>query len=1306
MLTETSESGGSGRAAVAGFEYQIDVSVWLALDLILASRLTQEVVLEPASQEDLEAKLEDYAPGCVTSSTALDGYDLVIQAKHRSGDAWTVPGIRRLLRHGSKARQSATDRLSAPNIRYLLVTSAGLNGGTRGLQVHHPGSWPDSARMPASIVKSLPPGAAGRVAVIGSQDGERLAFRIKELLTESFRVSNARWKDCRKTLREEARNRVLGAGSGQWRRRDLEHVIRRFDGNIASSPELEHYIHPTNWNRLRSAMSKRHAALLIGQSGTGKTMATRKLYEELRCEVPGLSRVRITQGPTQLSNDQTPAPALYDIEDPWGRFDFDSASRPWNDQLAQSFADATHDRMIVATSRLDVAQSSGALESVKQWRVPLEEEHYGKPERHKLYESRIDGLPRDLQRVAANAETEVLSKLGTPLEIQKFFDALRTSDRERHANLSAFVAEAIRQAHRDSIERTVIEQIEARQEVRAAAVVWGLLQGNGKLSLRTVMKIEERLAEIDEVMIRGVRPLIGFLVAGRNLRQNEDVVTYYHPRVEAGIEGTLLRVENRLIVCRTFHHLIDVLTSLQEPYEEWGTATATKILAAIVNMEADLEIVPSQRSAARVDSWVAARLAECGRRFDMNLRIAAAAGSAASNPSELARYLLNREDQTPPDGFHRIERWERPERDEDWYARMRSDSAIRPLVETFISEILPAQHDDFPRTFALDLELVAPGLSDTFIATAKSVIDVGFIHTLSVIIEGAIRDLEGYETIVDAAVEFLSPSEEERKRTDELQLAIQNDEYPHDYADRLVENEHEREYVAGKFIEAYVERVRATTGWRHLAQHRHCQEFIFYWLNQLEKESKSGSIDIDELWSVLLRAWDDSYLNALANRVRNGHKDRDIRTHAMACLVRHARATLVAAASEMGARDDSSSQVEIAIDLAHLRDDRLEKELVHESAVLDALAMLEDPLVELSNAYLALMKGDTLDLSPEAHELLLSSSPDGGVEARRFRVSFGASRSINDDIRLLLKNAERPGIAVAALNVAIRRQMTATVRASLNHKFAAVGARALTAIGESMTAPLPERLLKMADNRGSPIRRALVALLGSKPHVAHRTTLLLLARDTYSTNAIYQGKGELPIARAAVAAIGQLLPSDSQFSEQLHAIAVDTVDPELRHAIFRLLSKAAGSAYQDQLFDLAVIPGSSDIRRAAALALLVAHEHVAPEIVARVNAALVTEQEARVAAIITLLYALRAEIPAVCQMAATLATNPGRRVLVLLIIWALRNRNSEKALTLASMLPKTTRAWPGLSALRLLSPPMISSVISATQLSAMQFSRL
>lgn len=133
LNTMDNQYSGSGAYSVAGYDYQMDVSIWLALDLILNLGLTQSVELEPSSEEDLEAELTDYEPGRVATSVMLDSYKLIVQAKLRSGDAWTVKGINRLLEHGSTTRPSAANRLAASNARYLLVTSAGLNGPTKGL---------------------------------------------------------------------------------------------------------------------------------------------------------------------------------------------------------------------------------------------------------------------------------------------------------------------------------------------------------------------------------------------------------------------------------------------------------------------------------------------------------------------------------------------------------------------------------------------------------------------------------------------------------------------------------------------------------------------------------------------------------------------------------------------------------------------------------------------------------------------------------------------------------------------------------------------------------------------------------------------------------------------------------------------------------------------------------------------------------------------------------------------------------------------------------------------------------------------
>ncbi|TDM67933.1 hypothetical protein CEE99_13645, partial [Lactobacillus crispatus] len=91
-MASAAEEKGSGGDALAGLDYQIAIAVWLALDLILANGLTDELELEPASEEDIEAVLAPNEVGPVVSEVRLfdkgKPYRLVVQAKLRSGDPW------------------------------------------------------------------------------------------------------------------------------------------------------------------------------------------------------------------------------------------------------------------------------------------------------------------------------------------------------------------------------------------------------------------------------------------------------------------------------------------------------------------------------------------------------------------------------------------------------------------------------------------------------------------------------------------------------------------------------------------------------------------------------------------------------------------------------------------------------------------------------------------------------------------------------------------------------------------------------------------------------------------------------------------------------------------------------------------------------------------------------------------------------------------------------------------------------------------------------------------------------------------
>lgn len=1267
--------GGSGGHSIAGYEYQIDVSVWLALDLVLANRLAQELILEPPTEEDIEADLAANEPSLLTSTAILEGYRLIVQAKLRGGDAWSVASVKALLKHGEK-RPSAAKRLEDSKARYLLITSAGLNGGTRGLRVRRAGNWPKSGAMPATIKSALPAGSAGRVAIIGNEDEERLKTDIKTLLTESFRVPNAKFDDCRKVLREQARVRIGGAGGGRWTRAQLEEVIRHHDGYIASSPELEHYVYPTNWAELRAAMGARHAALIIGQSGTGKTMATRKLYDELRKEIPGLARVPITLGPDQIRDDVTESPVLYDIEDPWGRYDFDPKNRPWNDQLAQFFAKARPDRMIVATSRLDVAQSAGALETVKPWRVELEAEHYGQAERRSLYRTRIDALPRKLQQLAKESEGAVLAQLATPLEIQKFFDALPTLDDKHRSNPAGLVAEAIRRAHQDSIERTVVDQIEVREEVRAAAILWGLLKANDKLSLRLLREIEELLAEVGPQFEEGVSPLVTFFVAARNLRQAESTITYYHPRVEAGIEQALKR--NIIVARRTLKFLIDIMMAPDGPGLAWGVAASARLLRAS-DRTPELKPTPSATAQTKIDAWLASELAKGGKEFEDNLNLAKAAGSPDSNVSEIARFLLHRPGRT----FEWMHVWGPPEQDETWYTRMLADPAVKAVVETFIRDVLPRAGGDFRANFVSEVAKVASELTPAFLAAASTMVHYGATSTSDAIAEGALGDLVGFEAIVDTAVAVLTPSAADLERYAEIHLAIVNGEYSEDYAEHLSENEDG--WTAGEFLQAYVNRVRAMAGWRHLAEHKHRDRLLYYWLRELAKDEAPdpgeiavafevgcGSKAEDDLWHVLAKVWDASFEPALVERIVEGHAEPQVRHAALTCLAKRAAQRLPDICGDIADRGQEGRLVEIATDLGAMRRNRSNSDRNRSAKAAERAAMLLPPLLkEISDAAYAVEMKAAPILSDRARDLLARAvSPS--EEVRLFRVTLDEHIPIlvQDDVRWLLANTDKANSAAKAIEAAVRHGMTAEVEAGLSHRFAAVVARALNAVATPMTAPLPEPLLTLANHKGSPVRKALVELLAVKPHPEHLSALLVLAKDDWSPRSSYQGEeDDYPIAQASIGAIGKLGPLEKGVADELYRLAIDTRDSDVRYEVFALLVRAADARFQGQLFDLAVNPGRRTVRLAAAGALMAGHEQVTSEIVSQITPQLLATRIEGISSRLLLLVAVRAAVDQVLKAAEALSTMEKRRVLLLLAIWIVRERDASAAERIARMLP-------------------------------------
>jgi hypothetical protein len=1271
---------GSASYSLRGYDYQTDVSIWLALELVLAKKLAAELVLEPVSQEDIEGDIEE-RDSLVTCSLTIASYKLIVQAKFRSGDPWKISNFIDLLNHGKK-RDSAKTRLdSNANAKYLLVTSAALDGKIRGLGVKRPGSWPAPQDMPPSVKKVFDTDAAGRVAIVGNEDEERLELHIKELLTSNFRVPFSRYPACLEQLRKEANIRIRGGGAGKWTRHQLEETIRSHDGYFASSPELESYVFPTNWKALRDMMRTRSAALIIGQSGTGKTMATKKLFEELSKEVPGLSRVAINLGPSQLKNDTTTPPVLYDIEDPWGRFDFDPQSRPWNDQLARFFADAHPNKMIVATSRLDVATNSHALTTVQPWVVRLETEHYGEAERSKLYQTRIPGLPWGLRKLAAESEELVLAKLASPLEIQKFFDAIATIEEANSTSpQSVILNESIKRAHHESIEQTVVEQVNARHDHASASVMWCLLKANDKVSYELLVQIEDQISELSNLFQTGLIPLFDFFVVARNLKQTDSTIQYYHPRVEAGVEKSLKT--KALTSKKAIGALLEVLVSLNDDNDDWGVEVSTRILAALIKLP-ELKTPLKAEVQHKIDLWLEKTLDNDEYDFERFITVAAAAGGKNNNLAEVSRYLLHRPNNT----FAGLGFWEAPENPQAWYESKKSDSSVTKLLKRFITKVLPITNISFGNDFTSEIKRLSSDLTPAFVEAATNSIRFGLSTNFKLIAAGAIDSVDGYEQILDLAISHLD-SIAVGGDFESIQLNYDNGEISEQQYNFYAETE--EGFTAGEYIEQYVLLTRRKFGWTHIRDHRHSAKLIQRWFIEISKEKKIcheefyaafglgyNTVEEDTLWHILYEFWDPNYLDYLSKRIEIGHSNSAVINAALMCLIKNENAEYKSIFQRLESQE--SRLIEISIDVGRIKNGTYpfdKEQTPYAEHTINTLPFLYQ---EISEASYSLEKGTTPNLSAQSLNFL-ESQVEPTVKIRNFRVSLAQFLPLNvhDDVQWILKNSESLPHSKIAIKLAVTNLMDKEIDECLNHRFTSVAAEAFIYVASKCSVPLPKHLMLFASGCGKNVRQALADLLNENPHEGHIETLITLTKDTWSGLDFYNDDNdEYPIARKAVEALAKMNNLKDDESFELFETAVDTADLHLRSSIFVLLSKSANKRFQSLILDMALKPNRIQIRRAAAYALLITYQFLSDEVINQLSCLEIDALPVQVSSRFLLAYTLVGNVHRIFEAASQLSTDLKRRVFLILIIRGLFERKEWAAANkVKDMLPNANH--PGI----------------------------
>ena len=1267
MQSEDIEYSTGAQAALAGYRYQLKVSVLFALDVLAKKQQADKITLEPANREDLETELKD-EPGALTQRLTLNTRRLVVQCKLRNTGPWTIGEIESLLVHGRK-RTPPKDLLKDPDVSYLLVTSADLSGDARELLVNGPTRWQRLGPMPSRLAKVLPKDADGRVAVWHNLDPERIEHRIKDRLTRWFRIPQSRIEECIEQLEKGALLRMRGSQAGVWKREDVVAIIEAHGGYDGTARDLARFVRPGNWDELVAQLKSRNAIVLTGPSGTGKTTTAKALIAFMREERPQLTPVKIEGGPERLRDDSTTGPVIFEIEDPWGKYRAEPDSLPWNDAINGFLASASPEQMFVITSRSDVMQDVNLTSLDQRYKATLLADHYRSSDRHELFEHRLGRLGRAEQRAAHRYRSTVIRELVLPLELDRFFGPAALGPKEDESE-PAFMRRCISEARSQSIESGLTLVVARQEKWRAAAILWAMLKARKRLTFNVLEDLEDELSSIDPGLDGQLSTLASTLIAGGNLRQDKSEFSCAHPRVEAGLEQAML--VKPAASARVLGRLLDALVALDGfSRTDWGTETATQVIAAVSSVSGLRKKIsaPTQK---HVDKWLTQRLASLDVTFPDDLALAAKAGSDECDVAELARWL----DESPVgDEWFELTSWKEPEKPPDWYERLSRAPHTFAICDVFITRVVGFRRGWFDCTFHEAIAKFSPDLTPSFRAALGKVVAHGYNPGAETLIRGAIVDLDSYEEVFDNTAAHLGSKRKTRDRN--ALLALHNGNYDNEAQDYYWESIGEEGYTASEILQAYIEERRKRGEWQALTERPNQNGFLWEWINAARKSDRAPPVEElialgqvssesryeDDYWELVAKHFDRALMERLQDRLREGPGRDATRTSATTVALRHAPDLIGDLFSdESGA--STQRLLELALDVRACLDDEGAEEW-GERLDFDRLIGSADETTR--EAIGCLLGSGDAEVSDAAIACLASIPGDvpTALNLSVARALWTSGHDVVERLKHLLSSTldvtkENIGLAKQAMKLAASCRDKELLHLGLQHDFATVRIEAMNALGEEAPGPLPQEVLDKRSDPSSLVRRHLVGMLKGRPDTAHVPTLLKLSYDTWTPDHHRQDLAvSYPIAQDAI----EVLSEEQVLGEDVYGELIKSFNSSdnkhVRLQLLRTMVRHGSPERKDKLIEFAIGEGRPTLQRLTAQALYLESDSFPESHHSLVDDARLAEVSPDVCFWLCLLMSKIAPADRLLQVAQLLATNPNRRVFVVLLYFVCLEHRGE-----------------------------------------------
>ena len=1219
---QAAKSGGS--EGYAGYEYQIAVTVWLSLELMIAKELTETITVEPHSHEDIEAALR--FPDEASLDVSAAPYRLTVQVKSRSTAPWTSSAFAKVLKGDSKngnpaGRARPLEMLrSHPQERYLFVTNEGVEASLRPHLTESLVDFPDAKELPPHARSGIDTATqallSSRLAICGGLTREVLENRIRRVLEIHCHVPAANHSDCVLEIQEAIRQRMLGSHGGCISKDELLRLLARHGGSVLPTRRMDHYVRPRSYERIERSLNERHAVIIAGPSGTGKTLTAEILeFAYRRCNPP-YQIVGGENGPGPIrSRLANPHPVLFHLRDPWGSNRVTPDAEPWANELPKLLTQANASHKFLITSRSDVLQSAGVeLEKkLAPYIIQIEIEDYGYDLLAEIYDRIRGDLSSYAAELAQRHRSAALKALARPYELDRFLVSLT----EQNEEIPQKVDLILKASQIDAISSVVADQVRGRGKdgIAAAAILWAMLRSRETLTSDVLQRTNRLLRAVDVTMRPDLEGMVDFLIAGRNLRRQGEIIAFYHPRVEDGlrmaIEGRRNETEY-VLSC-----LINGLAMTDEDGQDWGIETALGVLENASRLKAH-SLSLSKETQTRLNEFLENNLLSANKLslVDRAFKNLARYGSKSHVPSTLACILLRgKDDQDRDDDNSRLGRdWKAPQISTNILAEVRGFPKTPAILSMFIREVLPFSQTRYRDTLVPLLYSFASSLNSDFRNAVETVAEPGGpIWNIEVVVQGACY---GGDTDFEWVIQqFLACEQKADTWMEEFKATYDKaEEHVLDasYADHVFEQPQEYFHNSNQGLKTVVALRVQKEGVSWLKSHKD-RELLAYRLAEFLRESeKKVPIEVLSMilectnsratgvWRAVEKHWDESLKDVLRNNLLLDTLEDGYIRESLLRVAAVSSGGVDRLLSELLPQMSSLRRLEILHDLMNTalegdEEGKVGRDMRRSRAEVIA-AFLPEPEHELGLAMIKTLAGANVTqvvagFSPPALRDLQSKLPDAPLSVAGVLAFLASAAQLNIKavVDKLLKSG---GIieGVAAVQSLSMQPSIDQLLSALEHPRYRVRCEALEVLPSLLKKEERSSLLKSADDPSADVRLTWAKLMADLRWPEAVESLVRLLKDERNFSSDYgmmDGPvwSEFRVARAAAHALEAYgdLPQ-SALDALIAAATASNADPFVQCACLSAISERDDARITGVLLDALAAKGLKGARNFRPLA--------------------------------------------------------------------------------------------------------------------------